>query len=188
MQRKIIVPCRKFRSPYLITWVRHTSHKSSGTHLYHYHCISVVIFPCVQTMVIWYGCQCMGLLIYAVLMPHCLCLYMGSGVVLTLKRSWLGGKFLATMETQTCISIAPSFSVGHSTNWVIPTPVKDLSPDWDLWQFIGLFCLQLILQTVEFVCNCVKYTVLNNVCFAQIWIVHLLAQHQIKIHSILNYY
>ena len=35
-------------------------------------------------------------------------------------ESWLGEKSLATPGTRTRVSIAPGFSVGHSTNWAIP--------------------------------------------------------------------
>ena len=103
-----VVPCGKIVSPYLLTWVRHGSSKSSATHSN----------QCVQCFCVskqWYGCQCLGLLTCAqVLMYKQILMRVCTD---TVRESALeavsGRKIPCHTETRTRVSIVPGFSVYH---------------------------------------------------------------------------
>ena len=83
------------------------------------------------------------------------CMQLHTGVVRTSSESlhWkltVGENSLAASRTQTCISIAPGFWVGCSTNWAIPAPIN-IWPDQRL--LTSSLSLSDDVQTTP-VCNC----------------------------------
>ena len=108
------VPCGKFRSPYL--------GKAQQPQEQHYPFLLVyVVFPCVQTMV------CLPVFGIFKCVHRCWGMWLHTwGCTGTIRESASeadsGKKSLATHRTRTHVSVAPGFSVRHSTELSAPTP------------------------------------------------------------------
>ena len=76
------------------------------------------VFSCVQTMV-WF--PVFGIYKVGIHMSVHAIVYGGCMKWVSIE-SWLEEKSLVTLWNQTCISIAPGFSVHNSTSWDIPSP------------------------------------------------------------------
>ena len=89
-----------------LSWVRHSSRRSSATHSY----------QCVQYFRVskqWYGCQCLGILTCAHMLMHAIAYW---GLRGHRKRVCSGRKIACRTGIRTHVSIAPGFSVGRSIN------------------------------------------------------------------------
>ena len=100
-----------------LTWVRHISCRSSATQSY--QCVQ-----CFRVSKLGYGRQCLGLLTCAQMSMHAVA---HGGSMDIVGESALGEKSLATLSTQTQVSIASGFLVRNSTNWAIPVPIWTVS-------------------------------------------------------------
>ena len=89
-----------------LTWVRHISCRSSATQSYQCE-------QCFCVSKLGYGWQCLGLLTCALMLMHAIA---HGGSMDIVGESALGEKSLATLSTQTQVSIASGFSVRSSTN------------------------------------------------------------------------
>ena len=99
-----------------LTWVRHSSRKSSAArsyqHVWYFHVSKQ-----------WYGCQCLGFLSCVQVLMNAVARRGCTDTVRVCTGSWPGQKCLAIPGTQTCISIVPGFSSKRSTSWAISAPL-----------------------------------------------------------------
>ena len=95
-----------------LTWVRHSSCKTSATHSYQ----RVQYFGMFKQ---WFGCQCLGFLMCAQMLMYTIA-YVGceDTVRESAQKVDSGRKSisLAAAGTRTRVSIAPGFSLGRSNN------------------------------------------------------------------------
>ena len=96
-----------------LSWERHSSCESSTTH----SCQCVLSF---HTSRQCYGCQCLGFLTCIQILMHAVAQAGSTDIIRECTQNWPGKKSLAVPGTRTHVSIAPGFSVRHSTSWAIP--------------------------------------------------------------------
>ena len=102
-----------------LTWVRHSSRKSSATNSYQY-----AVFSCILTMV--YGCRCLGFLTCAQLLMHAMAHGVCTDTVIgsALKADWEKNP-LPHRGLEPASVLHFGFPVGRSANWAISRSALD---------------------------------------------------------------